>query len=118
MKLAEAQERSSAVMKTLISKSWEDEAFKREFIASPVKTIEKTTGKPNHLPAGMTVLVEDQTNPSIIYLNIPAKPDYSNIELTDEQLEVIAGGEIGIALGIGIGLAALGGGIAVGYYFF
>jgi hypothetical protein len=66
----------------------------------------------------MTVVVEDQTNPSIIYLNIPAKPDYSNIELTDEQLEVIAGGEIGIALGIGIGLAALGGGIAVGYYFF
>lgn len=118
MELLEVQQRSNEVIKDLISKSWEDEAFKQEFISSPVKTIEKSTGKANHLPEGMTVVVEDQTDPSIIYLNIPAKPDYSNMELTDEQLEVIAGGEIGIAIGIGVGLVAFGGGVAVGYYFF
>ena len=54
-------------------------------------------------------------DPSIIYLNIPAKPDYSNLELTDEELEIVAGGEIGIGGAILIGLGVMALGALVGY---
>jgi hypothetical protein len=70
------------------------------------------------MPEGINIIVEDQTSSSNIYMNIPAKPNYENFELTDEQLEVVAGGiVVGTALVFtAVGVVALGGGVAVGYY--
>ena len=70
------------VMRTVISRCWEDEAFKQELLASPIKTIKKSTGKTVELPKGIKLVVVDQTNQGYAYFNIPAKPNLDNMELT------------------------------------
>jgi hypothetical protein len=77
----------------IIQKAWDDADFKNELIVNPVATIEKLIGKPLNIPAGKSVVVKDQTDESIIYINIPAKASSSlDKELTEEQLEFVAGG--------------------------
>ena len=113
MELTENQKKGQEFIEKLIKNCWEDNAFKKELIASPLTTIEKVAGKKSRFPKGTQVVVEDQTDPSIVYFNIPAKPNYDNMELTDEQLEIVAGGEIVVVVGLTV---AFGAGLAVGYY--
>lgn len=40
------------------------------------------------------MVVSDQTDPNMMYLYIPPKPDFDDMELTNEQLEQVAGGEL------------------------
>jgi hypothetical protein len=80
----------------IIQKAWEDAAFKEELVANPVATIEKFTGKKMNLPEGKTLVVRDQTDDSVVYINIPAESKKSvDTELDDAQLEAVAGGIIG-----------------------
>ena len=76
----------------LVEKAWGDEKFKKELIQNPVETIEKLTGKKLDLPKGKEIVVRDQTNESSVYINIPAKPNMEDLQLTEEQLEAVAGG--------------------------
>jgi hypothetical protein len=77
----------------IVQKAWEDATFKKELIANPVATIEMFTGKKVNLPAGKTLVVRDQTDDSIVYINIPVASKQSvDEELNEEQLEVVAGG--------------------------
>ncbi|AUC16924.1 TOMM propeptide domain-containing protein [Tenacibaculum sp. SZ-18] len=76
----------------LVEKAWGDENFKNELIANPVDAIEKLTGKKLDLPEGKKIVVRDQTNESSVYINIPAKPNIEDLQLTEEQLEAVAGG--------------------------
>lgn len=80
------------LLQDIIQRAWEDEGFKQELITDPVTAIENLTGKRANLPEGKTVEVSDQTNESVIYINIPAQPNTEDMELNEEQLEVIAGG--------------------------
>lgn len=80
------------LLQTIIQKAWEDESFKNELINSPIVAIEKLTGERVKLPEGKTLVVRDQTEESIVYLNIPAEPSLGDIELNEEQLEALAGG--------------------------
>lgn len=105
----EHQNEAQGLMNTIISKCWEDEAFKAEFIASPVATIEKITGQPVNLPEGVKVVVNDQTDLAYTHLNIPAKPNFEDFELSDEQLEAVAGGVFWIPVTIGLCLLAYNG---------
>ena len=41
---------------------------------------------------GKSLIVSDQTDETIVYINIPAKQDLENMELNEEQLEAVAGG--------------------------
>lgn len=84
--------KNQKIISTLLEKSWEDPQFKADLIANPEQTIQEATGESLDLPEGKTLVVVDQTNPDFAYLNIPAEPDMDEIELTDEQLELIAGG--------------------------
>lgn len=63
------------------------------------------------------LIVEDQSNTDIIYLNIPQKINLENFELTDEQLELVSGGLIITALALAgyclLGLAIGGAGYGV-----
>lgn len=105
------------LLQTVIGKAWEDESFKQELVDSPVDAIRKLTGVDVgiNLPDGTTLVVRDQTDKSKIYLNIPRKVEFDNIELTDEQLEAVAGGEIMVGVGVGLGIVALfAAGVAVG----
>ena len=89
MNYQEAQANSEKNMETLISKCWEDETFKQELIADPAQAIEKLSGRPFDAK-GKKIVVNDQTDPSTVHINIPPNPD--NMELTEDQLEAVAGG--------------------------
>ncbi|TWI03218.1 putative ribosomally synthesized peptide [Flavobacterium tiangeerense] len=77
----------------IVQKAWEDTAFKAELAANPVAAIEKLTGKKLNLPEGKTLVVRDQTDESVVYINIPAaSKQMDDVELNDDQLEAVAGG--------------------------
>ncbi len=111
MNFTENQINSQELYGGLVSQSWKDESFKKSLISNPVQTIENFIGKPIYLKnGGKQIVVEDQGNENIVYLNIPARPSIDELELTEEQLEMIAGGgtpviytvclTIGILIGI------------------
>ena len=110
MKFTEKQEAARKVMNELIGKCWEDESFKAKLVADPIKTIESFTGKSTNIPEGKRLVVVDQTdNADTIYFNIPAKPkvsDFDNVELTNEQLEMVTGGNMFPKIGDAIDLTA------------
>lgn len=84
--------KEQAVIFSVISKAWEDESFKQELITSPIEAIKKATGETVKVPEGKTLVVRDQTDTSTIFINIPAEPKVDDMEMTEEQLESIAGG--------------------------
>lgn len=87
------EQRKQEIIQTVISKAWEDSNFRKELIADPVAAIERLSGVKIVLPEGKTLVIADQTDKSKVYLNIPAEPEMENMELTEEQLESIAGGK-------------------------
>jgi hypothetical protein len=80
------------VLQQVINEAWENEVFKNELIANPLTAIEKLTGQRVQLKEGQTLVVRDQTDESTIYINIPAEQNLENVELSEEQLEHVAGG--------------------------
>jgi hypothetical protein len=87
------EQRKQEIIQTVISKAWEDSNFRKELIADPVTAIEKLTGVKIVLPEGKTLVIADQTDKSKVFVNIPSEPEMENMELTEEQLESIAGGK-------------------------
>lgn len=106
----EQQEKGAELLKTLAQKAWESSAFKEQLIKNPVATIEQVVGRDLSIPNNKKIVIEDQTDGSVIYLNIPAKVNLDELELTEEQLETISGGSTpvcgayvaGVVVGIGI----------------
>jgi hypothetical protein len=92
MVLTEQQQKSQELVNSLITHSWEDTSFKNRLVANPVSAIEEFTGKKMNIPAGKTLVVNDLTDEGYAYITIPAKPDFDSLELSDEQLEMVAGG--------------------------
>lgn len=76
----------------IVQKAWEDENFKKELVVNPLEAIEKLTGNKLNLPEGKNLVVRDQTDENTIYLNIPIKPNLENMELSEKQLDAVAGG--------------------------
>ena len=111
----EQQKQGFEILNIIAEKCWESPDFKENLINNPKLELENLFGNQVNLPENKKIVIEDQTDNNIIYLNIPQKPDFSNIELSDEQLEAVAGGEIGITGWILIGGAVLLAGGAVGY---
>ncbi len=99
----EQQKQGTELINILAQKAWESSNFKEQLIANPVSTIESVTGK--KMQSGISIIVEDQTDASTIYLNIPRKIELDELELSDEQLEMVAGGT-DVGFGILCGLAA------------
>lgn len=98
---SEQQEKGKEVYHKLVQKAWESATFKEELINNPKVVIENLLGKKGNFTGRL--IVEDQTDPSKIYLNIPRKASIQDLELTEEQMELIAGGgffqDLGIAFG-------------------
>ena len=87
------EQRKQEIIQSVISKAWEDSNFRKELIADPVTAIERLSGIKIILPEGKTLVIADQTDKSKVYLTIPSEPEMENMELTEEQLESIAGGK-------------------------
>ena len=84
--------KNQKIISKLLDKAWEDDGFKADLISNPEEVIKNATGEMFDLPDGKTIEVVDQTDPNKVYFNLSPKPDMDEIELTDEQLELIAGG--------------------------
>ena len=104
----EQQKQSVELAKILTEKAWESSTFKNQLIENPVSTIESVIGY--KMPSDTKVVVEDQTDTSTIYFNIPKKIDINELELTDEQLEMVAGGS-DVLLGVVVTLAVIDAGL-------
>ncbi len=97
----EQRKKNEELFKTIFQRCWEDNEFKATFISSPIEVLEKENGKSLLLPKNKNrVIVEDQTDPNIIYLNIPANEEL-DFEMTQEELEMVSGGVAcaGVCLG-------------------
>ena len=75
----------------LVTKAWESSTFKEQLINNPETVIAEFVGNPE-AKSEAKIVVEDQTNPNIIYINISKKINIDNIELTDEELGHVSGG--------------------------
>jgi len=81
------------VLTQVISECWNDSNFKSEFVSNPEKAIKALTGKTVILPEGIdSIKVIDESNPTTVYINIPAEPNLDNIELSEKELEIVSGG--------------------------
>jgi len=85
----EEQQKGQELYQELVQKAWEDTNFKERLIEDPNAVIAEITGKK---ASDRKIIVEDQSNDSYIYLNIPTKPHLDELELTEEQLEAVSGG--------------------------
>lgn len=72
-------------------KAQKDKTFREKLINSPRDTIGKMPGI-ELKDSSIKIIVEDQMNPNIIYLNIPAAPNLNDYELNEEDLNLISGG--------------------------
>lgn len=91
----EAKSNAEKNLQTIIAKAWEDEAFKAALLDNPVSAIESLSGKSLDLK-GKKIVVADQSDSSTMYINIPHNP--ADVELTEEELEAVAGGEFHLTL--------------------
>ena len=77
----------------LIQKLWKDAKFKEEFLKDPKKHLEAAFG--TKLPDDMTVEVLKESKGKH-YFVIPVNPADYGKDLSDAQLEEVAGGTMGI----------------------
>lgn len=84
------------ILDAIVKKAWKDPAFKNDLITRPVATIESFLGRPIHLPEGKNIAFVDQTDSSTIFINIPAEVNMDDVELNEEQLDIVSGGDADI----------------------
>jgi len=82
----------------IIVKAWEDEGFRSRFLTEPKILFEERLGVKLPETLAITAHAEDAGH---LHLVIPAKPDIDLDELSDEDLETIAGGT-GVTLAVSI----------------
>lgn len=81
------------ILDAIVKKAWKDPAFKDDLITRPVATIESFLGRPIHLPEGKNIAFVDQTDSSTVFINIPAEVSMDDVELSEEQLDTVSGGD-------------------------
>jgi hypothetical protein len=79
------------INRALSEKALNDSAFRVEFLADPKKVIAEKTGQ--ELPAGMIVSVHEESATHLHFV-LPAAATASGSQLSDEELEQVAGGTI------------------------
>ena len=87
----------NALQAKITERTWKDAAFKKEFFADPKAAIEKYSEQ--KLPADTMVHVHSLTNKDIHFV-IPEKPPSQSGELSDSDLEKVAGGEFFITAAV------------------
>lgn len=80
------------VLQMILKKAWSSRSFITLLVNNPIPVIEALTQHKISIPRGKKLIVSDQTNPNVLYLNIPPKELFEDIELSEKQLEKVAGG--------------------------
>lgn len=81
------------VAEQVVNEAWNNPAFKAALIENPEEAIKSLTGQQVKLPKGKDrLVVVDQTDSKAFYFNLPAQVNMDDVELTEEQLEIVAGG--------------------------
>lgn len=115
MSLLEQQNKAQKLLVQLTEKAWESPEFKEHLMNNPKEAIGELTGADMSFLKDRKIVVTDQTDGSVIYINLAAKPNLDDLELSEEELEMIAGGWVIlgyiIGAGIGFGLAYLASGV-------
>lgn len=88
-----------ALQKAVVA-AWEDAEFKKQLLDNPSEAIESLTGVKLELPTGKEFVVVDRNDDSKIYYDFPTKESVMETELTDEQLEMVAGGAAACSISI------------------
>ncbi|WP_299435393.1 NHLP leader peptide family RiPP precursor [uncultured Aquimarina sp.] len=87
------QTKNQRLLQEVVVKAWEDTAFKKEFVSNPLEAVKKLTGETLELPKGKELVVIDSSDENKVYVNIPTKSvPLEDVELSDEELEKVAGG--------------------------
>jgi hypothetical protein len=82
--------RRAEIERRLIERSLEDESFRQRLLADPKGTLEEKLG--TRLPEGVQIRAVEETADTI-YLVLPSSsPLGGTRELSDSELEVVAGG--------------------------
>ena len=86
---------NQAFFHSVINKANQDLSFKTSLLADPDKTINEFNPR-FKLPSEYKIVVEDQPDLNTVYVDI-VKSD--EIELTNEELEMVAGGRLAMVAG-------------------
>jgi hypothetical protein len=99
--LDEALTKRSEFEHRLIIKAWEDEAFRQELLANPKAVYTREAER--ELPEDLQIEIVDEP-PGVIKLVLPPNPVPANVDeqLTEEELEAVAGGGIKIRGSVGV----------------
>src|SRR5262245_36680786 len=76
----------------LVARAWSDEAFKARLLTEPGQALAEAGIA---VPAGYAIQVHENSE-NVVHLTLPAKPSE---ELSDEQLDAVAGGATGGSVG-------------------
>ena len=91
------------IFNDMIRKYWEDDSFKVKLLNSPKEAIEEFSGLPMNVTDSQRVVANKSSNGFVeisiehskgktVLVNIPPSSDVCSLELTDAQLEMVAGG--------------------------
>jgi hypothetical protein len=92
----------------IVNEALTNDKFKNQLIDNPRKTINEFASGEYYLSEDLNVIVHDESDTNFIYFNIPAKIDMDDIELSNEELEIVAGGGTSWTWSLLSGLICLG----------
>lgn len=110
--MAEAPGSFGEIQDKILQHAHENAEFRQELLSDPKGTLEKYTGQ--KLPADGNVYVHE-IGPKELHLVVPAEDQASDVELSDEELESVAGGEVALSVGLAVAGTVVGFGLSVGY---
>jgi len=86
----------------LVEKAWKDPVFRKDIVKDPKGMLEMHTGQ--KLPEQLRIFVHEE-DANTLHFSIPSPPSNLN-ELSDEDLERVAGGTDLVATGIVLAITA------------
>jgi hypothetical protein len=81
----------------LVAKTWKDNSFKQQLLANPKATIEQEFGV--QLPEALNIRIM-QENAETLYITLPTRPSVNEDELSEKELETVAGGITPVTIGV------------------